>query len=247
MRNRVFGYAAGMLAATRKQEEAPPLPRRTQKISPLRQIVRVTAVATSAGSTEKRFRSLTISGVLLALSGVGSVILVAWLGAPDAADIVALRVLAYGCWLYGGLGMWALLAPHSLRDEPNVLARMRGQEVDSWLMRALSFTRRLSVGMWLAGLPGLLTAAAVSHNAGAFAQRTALIAVSVLYLLSLSAVLGALGAFCLKASKRAPRSLAMSMVMIPFLLSFHYEGIPSIPGIYSWALRRMIDWGAFVS
>jgi hypothetical protein len=212
-----------------------------------REILRLAAVVTSAGAAAKQFRSLRISGILLALSGVGSVILVASLGAPDAADIVALRVMAYGCWLYGALGLWGVLTPQALKDTPNVLARMRGQEMDSPLLRAVGFAERLTKGMWLAGLPGLVAAAAVSPSAAAFAQRAGLIFVAALYLLTLSVLLGALGAFCVKAAPRTPRSFAVGLVMIPFALSFHYEGVPSIPGVYSWGLRQLIDWGAVVS
>lgn len=212
--------------------------------SGVRRLLRVAWVVTATGEADRQFRLLRISGILLALGGIGSVALVAALGAPDAADIVALRVMAYGCWLYGGLGLFHLMSPDALRDEPNELCRIRGQATDDspWL-RAIAFTRRLVLGMWLAGLPGIVATLFVSYEAAAFLQRTGLIAVAALYLFSLSVVLGVLGAFSTRAAPRAPRTFAFGLVLVPLMLSWSFEGIPNIVGVYSWGLRQMISWG----
>jgi hypothetical protein len=209
-----------------------------------RHLVRVARVVTATGSAEKQFRLLQVSGVLLAMSGIGSTLLAAWLGAADAADIIALRVMAYGCWLYGGLGLYHLLSPHALRDEPDEFCRLRGHETSSVFLRGVAFSRRLAIGMCLAGLPGLIAALCVSPQASIALQRTGLVLVALFYLLSLSLFLGALGAFATRAAPRAPRTFALALVLGPFLLSFPYEGVPSLVGIYSWGLSQMIGWGA---
>jgi hypothetical protein len=207
------------------------------------QALRVARVVTSAGEAERQFRLLGISGILLAVSGIGSVALVAALGAADAADIVALRVMAYGCWLYGGLGLFHLMSPDALRDEPNELCRLRGIDTRSPWLRAVAFSRRLSLGMCLAGLPGIAATLFVSREAPTFVQRLSLLGVCFFYLVSLSVVLGGLGAIATRAAPRAPRTFAAGLVLIPALLSVAYGGVPNIVGVYSWGLGELIAWG----
>ena len=211
---------------------------------PWARLLRLSAALTSAGYTAYKFRSLRISGALLALSGVASVVLVARVGAPDVADIVALRIMAYSCWLYGALGLWVVLSPEARKSEPSALARMRGQVLDSTLVRALGIARRLTLGMLFASIPGLVAALVVSPSASSLAQRVALLVVSTLYLASLGVVLGAVGALCTRLAPRTPRTCAVTLIVLPFLLSLSAPEIPSIPGIYSWALGQLIEWGA---
>jgi len=161
------------------------------------------------------------------------------------ADIVALRIMAYSCWLYGALGLWVLLSPQARKSEPSTLARMRGQVLDSALVRALGIARRLTLGMLFAALPGLVAALVVSPSAPILAQRGVLLVVSSLYLASLGVVLGAVGALCTRVAPRSPRTCAVALVVVPFLLSLSAPEIPSIPGVYSWGLRQLIEWGAF--
>ncbi len=207
-------------------------------------LLRLSAAVTATGYSAQRLRSLEMSGIFLALSGVVSVLFVAQLGAADVGDIVALRILAYSCWLYGGLGLWALLSPKALLQQPSLLARMRGQELGTTGVRALGFARRLVLGMLMASLPGLVTALIVSPTMGTVLHRTLLLGVATLYLVSLGLLLGGLGAFCANSFPRAPRTSALGLVVGPFILSFFAEEIPSIIGIYSWGLSRMIEWGA---
>lgn len=207
-------------------------------------LLRLSAAVTATGYSAQRLRSLEMSGIFLALSGVASVLAVAHLGAADVGDIVALRILAYSCWLYGGLGLWALLSPKALSQQPSLLAKMRGQEMDTTWIRGLGFARRLTLGMLLASVPGLLTALIVSPTMGTVLYRALLLVVATLYLASLGLVLGGLGAFCAKAFPRAPRTSALAIVVGPFLLSLSAEEVPSIIGIYSWGLSEMIEWGA---
>jgi hypothetical protein len=97
--------------------------------------------------------------------------------------------------------------------------------------------------MWLAGLPGIVATLFVSYEASTFIQRSGLLAVAALYLLSLSIILGVLGAFSTRAAPRAPRTFALGLVLVPLFLSSSFDGIPNIVGVYSWGLRQMISWG----
>ncbi len=92
---------------------------------------------------------------MLALSGVSSVLLVTWLGAADVADIMALRIVAYACWLIGGPGLWTLLSSEALAEENQKLAELRGVRLKVPQFFALSAVRLLSKGMFWASLPGL--------------------------------------------------------------------------------------------
>jgi hypothetical protein len=206
--------------------------------------LRLSAALTSAGYTAQRFRSLRISGALLAVTGVASVVLVARVGAADVADIVALRIMAYSCWLYGALGLWVVLSPEAHKSEPSALARLRGQVLDSPFIRAIGIARRLTLGMLLASLPGLTAAVVVSPSGSVLMQRAALFLITILYLASLGAVLGGVGALSARLAPRAPRFCALVLVILPFLLSYSAAEIPSIPGVYSWALGQLIEWGA---
>lgn len=207
------------------------------------QTLRVAQVVTSAGEADRQFRILRVSGILLAISGMGSVALVASLGAADLADIVALRVMAYGCWLYGGLGLFHLMSPDALRDETNELCRLRGQETNSPWLRAIAFARRLTLGMFLAGLPGIAATLFVSYDMPTFWQRVGLLFIAALYLASLSILLGVLGALSTRAAPRTPRTFATSLVLVPAFLSMLFDGVPNVVGIYAWGLGQMISWG----
>lgn len=207
-------------------------------------LLRLSAAVTATGYSARRFRSLRMTGIFLGLSGVISVLAVARLGAADVGDIVALRVLAYSCWLFGGLGIFALLSPDALSEQPSELAQMRGQNLDTPIVRTAGFARRLVLGMLVASLPGLLTALIVSPTMGAVAHRAALLVVATLYLTSLGIILSAVGVLSSIAAPRAPRTFALLLVIGPFLLSLVAEEIPSIIGIYSWGFRQMIEWGA---
>lgn len=203
-------------------------------------------VATLAGSSLPRFRSLRTSGFFLAFSGVASVMLVRYLGAADVADIVALRIVAYACWLYGAFGLWTLLSPEALEASGQALLRMRGQSQLLFRSQILGIARHLTLGMFFAGMPGMVAAVAISPSIPTLLLRVGLFALALIYLASLGFVLGLVGAICYKAAPRSPRRAALALVLVPFIISFTSESVPSIPGFYSWALSEMIAWGGVV-
>src|SRR5690606_20827595 len=147
-------------------------------------------VAALAGSSLPRFRSLRTSGFFLAFSGVASVMLVRYLGAADVADIVALRIVAYACWLYGAFGLWTLLSPEALEASGQALLRMRGQSQLLFRSQILGIARHLTLGMFFAGMPGMVAAVAISPSIPTLLLRVGLFALALIYLASLGFVLG---------------------------------------------------------
>jgi hypothetical protein len=209
--------------------------------------LRIASVVTYSGGNVRQFRHLRFSGILLAMSGVASVFLVAELGAGDVADVIALRVVAYACWLYGALGLWALLSPEALENSGRALLKMRGQSHLPFRSQSLGIARHLSVGMCLSGIPGVVTAAALSPSLESLVHRLGLVAVCVVYLLSLSLVLGAIGGLSVRSAPKSPRRLALLLIVAPFFVSLFADDVPSIPGFYSWLLGEMIAWGGAIS
>ncbi len=180
---------------------------------------------------------------MLALSGVSSVLLVTWLGAADVADIVALRIAAYACWLIGGIGLWTLLSSEAIAEENQKLAELRGVKMEDPEFVALSVVRLLSKGMFWASLPGLLVAALVSTSSSMFAQRVALLVCTMAYLLSLAVVLALIGALSSRLSRTRARIIAAALVLGPFLLSITASSPLSIPSFYIWTFGKLIAWG----
>lgn len=247
LRNRVFRYAPAMGADAATMGKGTPARARGAHLEVLKDAIQVAEVAAYGGGSLRQFRGLRLSGILLAVSGVASVLLARQLGASDVADVVALRVVAYACWLYGALGLWALLGREALKNSGGALLKMRGKALLPYRSQAVGIARHLFVGMCLSGMPGVLAAAIVSPNIPSLLQRFGLLILSPLYLLSLAIVLGVLGAFSAHTSPKSPRRAALLMILVPFLLSLFINDVPSIPGFYSWLLRNMIDWGGAYS
>ncbi len=204
---------------------------------------RLGLLVTAGGARAGRFRSVRTSGLLLALSAIGSVLLVTHVGAGDVADVVALRLLAYAAWLYGLLGLPALLDPKLRWASAEHLARLRGVQSTPAPARALGLSVRLTGGMYLAALPGVVAAAATSHTLTTLGLRAALLALSAGYLLLLAAGLGVLGALAEQLAPKRPRRVALAMVLLPFALSWIHPNIPSLPGAFIWAFSELVLFG----
>lgn len=214
--------------------------------SAFKRAVRVARLLTFLGARDRKFRSLHVSGALLSLSGVASVALVTWLGAADVADIVALRVLAYSCWLYGGLGLYALLSPAALDPSSHQIALLRGERFAFSDLHAFGIFGRLALGMCASGLLGVVAALVVSPSPAVALHRLLLVFTCTAYLLSLSLLLSAVAAFSHRATPKSPRRMTAFFILAPFFLSLVVGGVPSIPGAYIWMFGRLIAWGGSV-
>lgn len=184
---------------------------------------------------------------MLAFSGVCSVFLVSWLGAADVADIVALRVAAYSCWLVGGMGLWALLSEEALNEDSQSLASLRGTRLENSDFAAVGVMRQLSRAMLWASMPGLVAAFFVSTHPSMFAQRFALLLCMYAYLVSLALVLGLVALFCIRISPRRAKWMAAAIIVGPFLLSLTTAYPISIPGLYIWGFEKLFAWGGLVA
>lgn len=209
-------------------------------------VLRSAALTQLAEGSAKKFGQLKLSGIMLAVSGVISVAAVSALGAGDVADIIALRILAYACWLYGGLGMWALLSPAALKEDCQRLGRLRGTEIPAPLFRGVGIFRRLTRGLWIAGMPALVAALFASPSEDVFGQRLGLLLMAALYLLSLAALLGFIGGLAIRVSASRARRIAAAVIMGPFLLGLLFSFSFSLPSLYIWGLGQLIDWGGLV-
>lgn len=210
----------------------------------VRRAIRQSLLRTEGSVRTGRFRGLRISGFLLGVSAVLSVLLVAWLGAADVADVVALRLLAYAAWLYGLVGLPALLGENVQHGSAEGLARLRGLRGSNTNRRIVGLGSRLFFGLSVAALPGLTMAVALSGSFHHLGRGIALLVFSTAYLACLAACLAAVGVLSERLSPKHPRLLSLSIIMLPFLLGHVLPGTPSIPGAFIAAFDALVAWGS---
>lgn len=160
------------------------------------------------------------------------------LGAGEAADVIALRLLAYASWIYGGFGLSALLAAG--QGSQIELARLRGQNPHQPLHRVTGMGLRLALGIFLSALPSVLLSALVLPDSSLLPERLLLIPLSGLYAFALGTSLAAVGAFAERLTPRSPRITAALILLVPYTLHLTGTEIPSIPGLFSWFLEKML-------
>lgn len=204
--------------------------------------LRLGLLATHRAASGSRFRGLGWSAGLLALSGVLSIAFLSRVGAAEVGDVLALRLLAYASWLYGGLGLAALLAPRADDANARQLALLRGRIADETSSLWIGMAARIATGVFLAALPGLLVAWAVAP-AQFVAARAWLFPASFVYAIGLGASLGGVGALSLRIAPRSPRLVAAGLVLVPYALALSAPSIPSIPGFFALLLNQMLQLG----
>lgn len=204
-------------------------------------------LSTERAAAHKRFRGARLSGWLVALSGVLSVVLSVWIGAGDVADVLALRVLAYAAWLYALIGLPALLHPDFSPSTVSALSRLRGVSEIGLTARALGVFARLALGLLLAALPGIVLAAVSSETVSVLGARVVLVLAAALYLVVLAASLALVGVWAERMTPRTPRRTALLLLLGPYLLSLGFPGVPSVPGAFFWAFERLVTWGGYLT
>ncbi len=206
----------------------------------LQKFVSIARLGGLSPTGERKFQALHWSGAMLALSGVVSVLFVTSVGAGDVADVVALRIFAYVCWLYGGLGLWRMLRPDAM--EGYALARLRGLRVEPLWGKAGTLFLRLNTGMLLAGLPGVLLAVLLGDVFPDFWGGAGLVLSCIAYVVALSAFLSGVGAGCHGWSARWARWAAAAVLLGPFLLSLWVGPFPNPLGtavqVFGWLLSQ---------
>lgn len=202
----------------------------------------LTALSSLHPAARRRFRSLNYSGFFLCLSGMFSVWGVTQLGAGDVADVVALRILAYACWLYGGMGLWTLLAPDAF--EGTGLAPLRGVSLPLSVPASFTIAQLVARGILQSGLIALALAALLSENAQVRTARLLQLVLCIPYVLIFAASLGLIGGLSLALVHRRARILALFIILGPFLLHLAGTPFPNLLSAMSWGLNQIIAVGA---
>lgn len=209
----------------------------------LGRLLRAGRASTRAHTKTLRYWSLLVSGAFVAMSSVGSVVVTARIGADDAVDLVALRLLAYAAWLYALVGLPALLDPRHASLPRVALARLRGVDLGSFSVRAVGIAERLARGLLVAALPGLLAIGFVLPTTTPRAPLAILFAAATAYLLALAATLGIVGALAERISPRSSSSMAFTLLLLPLALSLWINGMPSIPALFIAWFRSLSELG----
>ncbi len=207
-----------------------------------RRSIQLGLLATQADSRSRRFRGLFWSELMLAISGVASLIFVAALGTPDVADLVALRLLAYASWLCGGFGLSALLGRADTRSATE-LARLRGVSLEGWSHFALGVAVRIARGIVFAMLPVFVVAVAILPSQSSAASRWLLLPFLFAFAFALSACLGAVAGVVRRYWPHSPRRAAAGLLLVPWVVSWFFPAVPSVPGWFGLALTRMASFG----
>lgn len=184
-------------------------------------------------------RSLRFSAWLLGFSGVVSALVVTKLGAPDVADLYALRIVAYAAFLFGGLGLWTLLSPEALREPCFGLAQLRGWDQHSSAVRFSALARHLFTGMCIAGLPGIFASTYVAHTLPSRQGRLLLIASTALYFLALAISLAILAALSRRLAPRSTRAVTGALIIVPFFCHLAAPGFPNLISLYLWGFEQL--------
>jgi hypothetical protein len=180
--------------------------------------------------TRRKMMGLRISAAMLAATGCLSVLLVSWLEAPDVADLYALPILAYACWLYGGLGLFYLLAPDA--QEGLSMLRLRGVHFEPLWLKSWNIFRHLALGIAAAGLPGVVLAAILGTHYVSVWSKLGFILAATLYTLLLSGVLATVGGISGRISNSGARFIGTLLLIVPFLASFYEDNLPNIIGLF---------------
>jgi hypothetical protein len=190
---------------------------------------------------QRRFRSLNYSGFFLCLSGLLSVWGVTELGAPDVADMVALRLLAYACWLYGGLGLWALLQPGAF--EENGLAALRGIKLPTSLPVFVTLTTQLARGVSLSALPAMVLAVVCSEDPHLRSLRFVQLLLCVPYILAFALSVAFMGAASLALTPKFAHVTALVLLLVPFFLEVSGLFVPNVISGLVWGFGHLLAWG----
>ena len=219
-----------------------PSPLGDKFLTELRVTLALNSLSSLHPAARKRIRSLNYSGFFLCLSGLLCVWAVDELGAGDVADIIALRILAYACFLYGGLGLWALLVPGAF--EGTSLAPLRGMRLPLGIPVFVTLSVQIFLGVILSGLPAVALAAALSENDAIQAARWAQLAWCLPFALAFSLSMALLGALSLSYTKRRPRWTAILLLVLPYLFSIYVTEIPNLLSGLLWGFHQLIALGA---
>lgn len=189
----------------------------------------------------RSWRSLTLSALFLALSGSVSVTLSYFWHLDQLAHVAALRILAYGCWMFGVLGSWTFLGRGAVFEGD--LGRLRGHHpVPAWTWGAL-VAAKLAQGLALAAAPGIVLAGLLGGVFASPTDRLAFVVCAGAYALSVALFAGILVVAARAVSLRRARWVAIFLVGGSWVLEA-FQLVPSSPiGWFLGGFSRLLLWG----
>ncbi len=201
-------------------------------------------LATRVAAKRRAFRSAVLGGALVALSSAATIAALGTTSAADITDVLALRTLAYASWLFGGLGLWAFCASKLSATSSSALAVERGfsehQIAASW---TLGVWARIALGVFAVTLLPLGVSIALSPTSSLLLSRLLLLPGVAIYSLLFGLSMALLARLGLSLVPRAPRIALALVVLLPFVVSFWFSDVPSVPGAFGWLIARLVSVG----
>ncbi|MEI9941194.1 MAG: hypothetical protein WDO69_28585 [Pseudomonadota bacterium] len=151
-------------------------------------------------------------------------------------------------WVVGALaalGSAQALAEQPERDALSALALQRGFH-PSALLRARTEAATVRVTR-LVAVPALLLVVVGVARGGTLPWALSVAPAVVVYAGALGLALALLAHFSAELSPRHPRALLAVLVLGPLLISLAYPAVPSLPGLFSGLLSRLLAAGARIS
>ena len=154
----------------------------------------------------------------------------------------ALIALSWVVGALAALGTAQVLAKHADRDALVALALQRGVSRAS-LTRARLLAGAVRIAR-LIGMPALCLVAVGVARGCSVGWALAVAPALVVYASALGLSLACLAHFSAELAPRHPRAMLAALVLAPVLISAAYPGLPSLPGLFSGLLERLLDTGA---
>jgi hypothetical protein len=155
------------------------------------------------------------------------------------ADVrAALVTLSWVVGALASLGAARLLSEHAERDALRGLALQRGFS-EGALLRASTLATAERIAR-LVGLPTLLLIALGVARGGTLPWALMLVPAVLVYVGALSLSLGLLAQLSAELAPRHPRALLAALVLCPLLISQAFSAVPSLPGLLSALLSRLL-------
>ncbi|HWZ91313.1 MAG TPA: hypothetical protein VNW92_20770 [Polyangiaceae bacterium] len=154
----------------------------------------------------------------------------------------ALGALSWVVGALAALGTARGLAQQTERDAERALAVQRGFDRRAvWRARTLAGALRIAR---LIGVPALLLVGVALARGQSLAWALVLVPALAVYAAAFGLCVAILAQFSADLSARHPRALLAALVLGPLLVAQVYPSVPSLPGVFSALLDRLLAAGA---
>ena len=184
--------------------------------------------------------------VWIGVAGAGLLVVVGQSGEQAALGLIAVRAVTWLSWVTGGFALWS--ATTTCGSQPAAvteLARLRGypEEAVRWCSTG-ALALRVT---YLTAIPALLLAGlglGWSPSVHALLWTLVLCGALVGYAMVLGACVALVARLACVTSPRRARSVALSLVAVPYLAHAAWPQVPSIPTMFAWLTERLVAVGA---